>query len=181
MFKNYSAEEAKANARTLLPKGNYPFTVKKAFDQDESGQPLRSSKGNAMIKLMLHVHRDGGGVQYVDCYITDQPSMAFLARHLAETTGTLAAYDDGMWDARVLIGTSGTVLIDVEGEKPMNGGGTWPAKNIVKDFIPPEKTVGSAATFTPSRKPQPTDDQLANNRPGDPDDVPFAPIRYVLN
>lgn len=183
-FHPYSEAQASLNSRTLLPKGVYPFTIHAAFGTlpaDKGGGPLVSKAGNAMISLKLHVHREDGGIQFVDDFAVDSPKMAWKNRHLAQTTGTLAAFDCGSWDATALEGKQGYAAIDVEAEKSKNDGtgANWPAKNIVKDYGQPIN--GDQSVFVP-RRPQPTEAELANQTPakaGAPveDDVPFNSLR----
>ncbi len=174
-FKTYTEETAKANARTLLPKGIYPFTVNAAYDKNKDGAPLVSAAGNAMISLKLHVHRPDGGVQFVDTFIVDTPRMAWQARQCAATTSTLAAYESGLWGADVLAGKEGWASIDIEDEKPKKDGtGNWPAKNVVKGYgkaIIGGDTRGDTAP-RPAARPQPTENELANQTGGDSAEPP---------
>ena len=185
-FQTYTEEQAKANSRTLLPKGIYPFTVHAAFDKTKEGAPLVSSKGNAMIAVKLHVHREDGGVQFVDCYITDSPRMAWFSRRCAQTTGTLGQYEAGQWGAAELEGKQGFVALDIEAGRTKDAnnpdGEKWPDKNVVKDWGEAiVRASGNAPAFTPpaaARKPEPTPAQAANQTgAASSEEVPFSPLR----
>jgi hypothetical protein len=182
-FKTYTEEEAKANSRTLLPKGIYPFSIHAAYDQESAekgGGPLISSKGNAMIALKLHVHREDGGVQFVDCFIVDTPKMAWMARQLAAETGTLGEYNAGSWGATTLEGRQGYVRLDVEAEKakdPANPtGDKYPAKNVVKGYGQDDgKSSAKASGNQPAFPAMParTQPQTAAGNPAGPDGSAF--------
>lgn len=183
MFTAYSEKDAATASRRLLEPGVYPFTIHAATDKNKDGTQLRSKKsGAAMIHVKLHVHREDGGVQFVDCYITDAKNMAYLARGLAATTNTLAEYTEARWGADTITGKDGWVQIGVESEKDKGDGSgeKWPAKNTVKAFGKPEPKGGASAPAAAPSRPQPTEAQMANQTggAGDPD-VPFARMDFA--
>jgi hypothetical protein len=118
----------------LAKDGDYDFQVLEASDEI-------SRSGNAMIKLKLGVF-DGDALRWhVFAYLV--PQMEVKLRHFCDCTGLLADYESGSLSAQLCRGRAGRCrLVTEEGE------GTYPDKNVVKDYIlrkakplapPPEK------------------------------------------
>lgn len=129
-FTPMSAEEIALAA--MLNPGIYPFEVIAATDEV-------SKAGNEMIKIKLNVFGPDGVSVHVYDYLMEK--LAFKLRHCAEVCGLLARYEGGELEAVEFVGRSGYVKLDVD-----NGGNGYLPKNVVKDYVMPDK-----AKATPSR------------------------------
>jgi len=134
-FKPQTEEELKA-AR-LLPEGEYPFEVLEASERDKDGGPLKSKKGNDMLKVKLNVFgRDS--TQHVYDYLGE--FMAFKLRHFCYSVGLGKAYDAGTITAQQCVGKQGYVEIEVEPK------GDYGPKNKVTDYVVKEESTAAPAT-----------------------------------
>ncbi len=107
--------------QTLLPVGEYDFTVTKAVD-------CTSKNGNEMIKLELNIHIPEGGKTKVYDYLLE--SMPHKLKHFCEAVNLVAQYEAGNITAVLCKGLSGRCLIDIKVDKT----GVYPDSNVVKDY-----------------------------------------------
>jgi len=119
---------------SLLPAGTYGFEVINALDKI-------SKTGNEMIELKLNVFGNDSEAHVFD-YLLEK--MAFKLRHFAECVGLLADYENGALDAYRCNGKVGMLKLGIE-----PGNEAYGPKNVVKDYIPPEKAVEKAPAPTP--------------------------------
>jgi hypothetical protein len=127
-FTPKTEDEVKSNRFSLLPDGDYPFTV-----LESNEQPSKSAKnaGRIMCALKLAVHRPDGGDQWVYDYFADWFS-EWKLKHFAETTGHGADYEAGSLDVanNAAQGWQGMVRIVVEVDKQ-----SGKERNAVDDYI----------------------------------------------
>jgi len=118
----------------LLPEGIYKFKV------IESSDEISKSSGKEMIKLKLLVDDGKNEPRFVFDYLLE--ALIYKLYHFAKATGLMEQYEKGEITANDCLGKTGTVEISVQAGSDKPTGGTYPAKNIVKDyiigFIPPE-------------------------------------------
>ncbi len=131
---------------SLLEAGTYDFEVMSAED-------AISKKGADMIALKLRIFTDRGERSVSDWLM---PSMGFKLRHFAETTGMLAAYDAGTFNAEDCKGRSGRVLLRVEVQEG------YSPKNSVRDYEkakePRESAMVTEAVMKPIKPAPAVDD-----------------------
>ena len=110
----------------LLQPGVYDFEVVEAQDKV-------SKSGNEMIALTLQVWDINGKPHTVYDYLLD--AMSYKLRHFAESVGLLDKYLAGNIEASDcrLASAKVEIIIQKGGEKL--GGGSYPDKNSVKDYI----------------------------------------------
>lgn len=139
--------ETEVQEAGLQPAGDYDFEVAEASDEV-------SKKDNEMIKLKLRVYSDNGGYFTVFDYLLE--SIPYKLRHFAYATGVSPAYEAGTLLARDCDQRTGRCKIAIQ---PAKDG--YPAKNIVRDYLPEEKQNGAAAP-KPTTKPAPelVDDEI---------------------
>jgi hypothetical protein len=139
------------DAANLCEEGDYPFTIAEAAEQT-------SKRGQPMFKLKLLVHADGER----DWHIFDYVSPAFMEHrllHLCEGTGLFPQYAAGELEASELVGQEGHCRIIVQEAK-----GGYPAKNVVDDYLVPDRKKAMAENKTKASTPL---------TPPEDDDVPF--------
>ena len=125
-FESKSRDElAKAN---LLPAGTYDFEVMSAAE-------TTSKAGNPMIKLKLRVFVDSGEIHLYDYLVS---TMEFKLANFCDAVGKSDDYDAGKIDADTLEGLTGKCKIAIEDAQkdPDTGEVKWPAKNVVKTYVP---------------------------------------------
>ena len=140
--------EAQIATANLIAVGEYPFAVLEATDTVSKG-------GNEMIKLKINVYESDDRARHVYDYLVDIESMAYKVRHFAESIGKLAEYEAGNMPADGLVGCSGTCKIAIDSKDP-----AYPAKNIVRDYVPPAAADGLKApkvTRAPKTKAAPAE------------------------
>lgn len=117
--------EEQIQTTALVPEGYYKYQVIKALEGV-------SQAGNDKIDLTLKVWNDEGR----EGLIFTNLSLIKLLKHFCDVNGLQDNYNAGEISDILCKGKSGgCVMIGIEGEKPNNKGGVYPAKNIVKDYI----------------------------------------------
>lgn len=148
-FQPKSQEEI--DAENLCAEGDFPFTIAEASEQF-------SAKGKPMFKLKLFIHGDNER----DWHVYDYVSPAFMAHrllHLAECTGLFPEYSRGELESPQLVGRTGHCAVSVQEAK-----GGYPAKNIIEDYIVPDRKKAMADNKAASTPPPASPDV---------DDIPF--------
>ncbi len=144
-FTPKTEEDLKREA--LLEAGTYDFEVVSAED-------AVSKSGNEMIAIKLRVFSDRGERSVRDWLM---PSMGFKLRHFAETTGMVAAYDAGTFNAEDCKGRTGRVILTIKDSEQ------YGPQNNVKDYEKAKAAREPAMAETPPaiRKPAAsTDDTI---------------------
>ena len=133
----------------LLPAGEYDFDVLEATDET-------SSKGNAMIKLVLGIYVGERIGRKVTDYIVG--SMEAKLRHLCDCLGLLAEYQAGTLSADMCRGRNGRVKLTIQQDKT----GQYPDKNAVRDYcLRAAKPIAGEAA------------EVKSGNSDKPDDLPF--------
>lgn len=96
-----------------------------------------SKSGNDMIELNIKYWDIHGKERLVFDYLLE--SMAYKLKHFCKSVGLLAEYESGAIDHLSLLGKCGQLEIDIQPERAKEGGGYWPPKNVVKDYIVSDK------------------------------------------
>lgn len=142
-FTPKSEDDLKREA--LLAPGTYDFEVVSA---DEAV----SKKGADMIALKLRIFSDQGERSVRDWLM---PSMGFKLRHFAETTGMLAAYDAGTFNAEDCKGRSGRVILVIKDSEQ------YGPQNNVKDYEKKAAALESPVVPVAAKKiPAPSDETI---------------------
>jgi hypothetical protein len=126
-------EEAQKERQTLLDEGTYSFKVNNAISKMSRPKPGKES--NPMIELHLTAWDDKGHERYMYDYLVGTRNMAWKLKHFCDAVGLSKAYEDGNFDAWMCVGKSGTAQIGQQKGQPREGGGTYPDKNMVLDYI----------------------------------------------
>ena len=150
--------ESELASATLLPDGEYPFTV---IESNEVASKSAKNAGKLMFAIKLNVHGDYD--KHVYDYFADWFS-EYKLRHFAYAVGLGDAYESGNLDGRdgALVGRQGFVKIKSEEDKS----GQFGPKNVVKDYVVKEKKAATPAKEKPAG--------LNINPPGvSEDDCPF--------
>lgn len=137
--------EKDLNNFSLLPDGEYPFTV---LASEEVPSKSVKNRGKLMFALKLSVHgRDGD--RHVYDYFADWFS-EWKLRHFSETTGQLKSYESGELNGanNAFEGRTGYVKISHE------DAGQYPAKNTVEDYV----VKGEAKAANEAKPPDESDD-----------------------
>lgn len=153
-FKPNSREElARAN---LTEPGTYDFEVMSAVE-------TTSKAGNEMIKLKLRVFVGGGEIHLYDYLVsTIQSKLA----NFCDAIGKSDEYDAGEIKADDLVGACGKCKVGIEDERKSDDGEkTWPAKNVVKRYVPGKGSKSAKADAKAKA-------EAATNPAGD-EDLPF--------
>lgn len=122
--------EEDINSYGLLEPGVYDFEVVEARDRI-------SKSGNDMIELKLKFWDKSGDVKIVFDYLLE--AMAFKLRHFCSVTGLIRKYEEGNLQAMDCIGRCGKAEIIIQPGNDKPGGGYYPDKNAVKDYINSDK------------------------------------------
>lgn len=138
--------EKQLTEERMAPDGDYDFQVLESSDEV-------SAKGNAMIKLKLGIFNGEALRWHVFDYLV--PQMEVKLRHFCDCVGLLSDYESGRLSADLCRGRAGRCRIVVE-----EGKGTYPDKNVVKDYI-----LRKAKPLAPPTQ--------AAQTPIENDDVPF--------
>lgn len=118
-------KEEEIQLASLISEGVYDYQVIKSEDKI-------SQAGNEYISLILRIYDQDGREHPVYTNL----AMIKLIKHFCDVNGLEQDYDSGNVPAeKCLYKSSGKVVIGIEGEKPNGKGGTYRAKNIVKDYI----------------------------------------------
>ncbi len=122
-FKPLTEEELQISS--LLPEGVYDYEVIKAEDKI-------SKAGNEYTSINLLVWDNEGRTHT----IFTNMALVFLLKHFCDVNNMQEKYKSGNIPAIEFMSKSGgKAVIAIEGEKPNPNGGTFKAKNIVKDYI----------------------------------------------
>jgi len=141
--------ESELQVAKLLPEGIYSYEVKVSEEK-------LSEAGNDYISLRLKVW-DEDGKEHI---IFTNLALKHLLKHFCDVNDMQEEYKSGnIPQEQFLNKCGGSVCIGIEGEKPNPKGGTFRAKNIVKDYV---KLPGSKL----KPLPKPKDDFLN-------DEIPF--------
>lgn len=155
-------ELAEAN---LLPKGEYPFEIADAKEQ-------KSKKGNDMLVVEVDCIGESGARKRVTDYIVPGTIWADKKLHdLMWSVGLGQKYATGTITADDLIGRSGFAAVSIDKGKPFTAQDGTEREGYDKNKIAFYKRGEDAPS---SKKPQPTEAQLANQTAnGADEDVPF--------
>jgi hypothetical protein len=125
--------ESQIREESLIPEGEYDFTVVKAEDK-------LSKAGNEMIQLDMDIFV-GGTERPMKDWLMEK--MAFKLLHFCAATGLTAKYEAGTLAAQDCIGKSGKLNIVIK-----EGQGQYGKQNGVKDYV-----VAKVATDAPVSEP----------------------------
>jgi hypothetical protein len=118
--------EEEIQLMSLMAPGVYDFEVVDAKEKV-------SKSGNEMIELTLTVWDINGKPHTIYDYLLD--AMAYKVRHFAEAANLLDKYLAGSINADDCRCVSAKVEIIIQKGGEKFGGGTYPDKNSVKDYI----------------------------------------------
>jgi hypothetical protein len=128
-----SEEEAQHERQTLLEEGTYSFKVNKAVSKMSRPKPGKES--NPMIELHITLWDEKGRERYVYDYLVGTKSMAWKVRHFCDSTGLTKPYEEGKFDSWMAEGKSGIAIVGQQKGQPREGGGNYPDKNIIQDYV----------------------------------------------
>lgn len=113
----------------IIPEGEYDFEVIKS-------QRKTSKKGNAMCELQLRVFGNEGRNHIVFDYLVFSNVNLNIKKvsHFSKAIGIHDQYMKGSLPEE-FHSFSGRCLIGVQEEMPKDGGGFYPKKNIVVDYV----------------------------------------------
>lgn len=161
-----SEEDAEKERYSLLEDGTYSFRVNTAVPK--ISRPKDGKPGNPMIELNITVWDEKGKERYIYDYLVGTRSQAWKLRHFCDSTGLTKAYDDGKFEPWMAEGKSGFAIITQQKGQPRQGGGNYPDKNSVKDYV---VTENGAHKFNPENPVEHW--RSAEDVFGGKDDVPF--------
>jgi hypothetical protein len=165
---NTRSEKELAEAN-LLPKGEYPFEIADAKEQ-------KSKAGNDMLVLEVDCIGESGARKRITDYIVPGTIWADKKLHdLMWSVGLGEKYASGTITADDLVGRSGLAAVGIDKGKPFTAKDGTEREGFDKNKIAFYKRPESAPS---SKKPQPTEAQLANQAQGGAnegadEDVPF--------
>jgi hypothetical protein len=126
-FEPMSEEQIKA--LNFMEEGEYSFEVTKATQKT-------SKSGNPMIELQLKIwERTNGGVRIIFDYLVSTKNMLYKIKHFCDSVGLDKEYLSGSFEAEDCIGKMGMAYIILQKGQPKEGGGNYPDKNAVQDYI----------------------------------------------
>ena len=127
--------EEQIEASNLMGNGVYDFEVIKAVRKI-------SKAGNPMAELNILVWDKEGKQHTIFDYLvfSSQALNIKKVKHFCDTTGLSKEYERGNLPEE-LDRLSGKVEIGIQDEQPKMGGGFYPKKNIVIDYIKPSNTI----------------------------------------
>lgn len=117
----------------LWPAGEYSFEITEAFDKV-------SKSGNEMIELKVKVINDDADFIFVTDYLLE--SLAYKLRHAAEACGLLSQYEAGSLVGSDFTFKTGTLKLKIQKDK----NGQYPDKNVVGDYVKPERASANGVT-----------------------------------
>ena len=146
--------EEELDAIDLIKEGVYNFEIVKSTRKV-------SKAGNAMAELQLNVWDSLGRTHCIFDYLVFSSVNLNIKKlsHFCKSVGLHEEYKRGELQEE-LERLSGKVEIGIQGEQAKPGGGFYPKKNIVVDYVTEEGKVNNAPLFT-------TTDAALN------DDLPF--------
>ena len=141
----------------ILEDGVYDFEVLKSTRKI-------SKSGNNMCELNLKIWDKTGKTTTIFDYLvfTQVPMNIRKVKHFCDSVGLEDAYKRGSLPEE-LAGLAGKVELSTQDEREKDGGGFWPRKNVVEDYVMTDK----GALKVPLAKPV---NQHVNNKDND---VPF--------
>lgn len=118
---------------TVLEPGIYDFEVLTSTRKI-------SKKGNDMAEISINVWDKQGKTHRLFDYLVFSPAYLSMRKikNFCEATGLHQEYKRGQL-SEDLQQLSGKVLIDVQEPQPKEGGGFYPKRNIVVDYVVPDK------------------------------------------
>ena len=151
-FKPLSKDELKnGDVKDLLPDGEYKFFVLR-------GDLGESKAGNQMLTVKIEIFSQRNGVaragamdshHIYDYILPEHPSMGFKLAQFMDCIAMGDQYSSGNLEVDTLTGKSGTAQIGTQ-----QASGDWPAKNVIKRYVPPNP-------FDPDQpKAAPTDEEI---------------------
>lgn len=113
----------------LLEKGEYEFNVLKSTTKT-------SKSGNLMSELLLQVWDKNQKEHFVYDYLifSDVPLNIKKVKRFCDCVGLSKEYESGTLQEN-LNNFSGKALIDIQDGASKEGGGNWPKKNVVVEYI----------------------------------------------
>lgn len=165
-YETMSEEEAqRARDFPLLPDGIYDFAV-------TENKFTYSANGNPMIGLKLRIVHQGEEFNVFDNLIGIK-SMAWKTKHFCDSTGLDIEYNSGNFNEHYCANKRGKCVIGNVGARPKNdgSGGTYKAKNEVKDYVSPELSNNFSANSFSTKKESP--EPVKTEEPFFNDDLPF--------
>jgi len=139
-----SKTEQQIQEESLIPAGDYDFTVQEAADK-------KSKAGNDMIQLDMDIYV-GDKARPMKDWLMEQ--MAYKLRHFCYAVGIGAKYEAGTLSAQDCVGKSGKVRIVQKQNRD------YGLQNSVKDYVvSPVREPGMSTEPRPIRPaPAPADD-----------------------
>lgn len=133
---------------SVLPDGDYEFSVKKAEDKV-------SKSGNPMIELYLEIYGADGGSRFVNDWLVSTDKMTWKIKRFCASVGILDQYDSGNIRPSSLINKNGRATISTEKKDD------YPPRNRIKDYIKPNGTTPQEnPSINPADTSLPTDDDI---------------------
>lgn len=152
-----------SNKITFLPDGEYQLRVV------ESEEGI-SGTGNPTIKLKL-VTMHEGRERFIYSTLPSTPNMMWYTKHFCDSAGLTQQYLTKQFNARLALNKTVTGKIITKEAQPKNdnSGASWPAKNVIDDWIVNEKQK-----YNLNSPPNPSYKQLeARSLAELDDDIPF--------
>lgn len=149
-------EEAQNERFTLIDDGIYDFEVASATAKMSKPKPGKES--NPMIELSLRVWDKNGKERLIFDYLVGSKNMAWKTRHFCEAVGLSKEYEAGSFNETICERRCGKVSVGFRAPQPKEGGGVYPAKNVVEDYISTEE----------SKKNKPSNNDFEDDK-----DIPF--------
>lgn len=110
----------------LLPLGIYNCEIVDAVESV-------SKSNNEMIIVTLEALDEGGGSHKVKVYLLTM--LKKRVKDFCECFGLKKQYENKIISSSDCVGKRGNCEIDIEQPRQKDGGGFWPQKNIVTEFI----------------------------------------------
>ena len=155
-FKSMTDEELEQ----LLDDGIYEFCVKKS-------ERKVSKSNNPMAMLTISVW-DKKGIEktiYDFLVFSSVPLNIKKVKHFCDSVGLQEEYKKGMLPEN-LDNLSGKLEIGTQDEKEKEGGGYWPKKNIVVDYVMTDKVAVKVEVYSSNNVKHSTKEK-------EDDDIPF--------
>jgi hypothetical protein len=135
-FKPYTDQELEAlGNESLLLKGTYDFEVLSIEEKIS-----RSMNEMLIVKIKVGIAND---TRVIRDYLVFTDKMAWKFKHFCESIGLVKAYGLGCLDIQECVHGTGLCIIDVqEGAAKLDGSGTYPARNVVADYLKKDPLPG---------------------------------------
>jgi hypothetical protein len=116
-------------ASSIIEEGTYDFEVAKSTRKVSKG-------GNPMAEINIRVFDKEGNNHFVYDYLvfSKVPLNIKKVKHFCDTTGLQKEYKAGSLPEELEF-LSGKVNIGIKDEQPREGGGVYPRKNYVLDYV----------------------------------------------